>query len=86
MSEKSFQPKVAQKSPFVLEEEAGKKRAWCSCGLSTNQPYCDGAHARETTGMSPMVVTCETSGKVPWCGCKHTKTPPYCDGSHNSLP
>ena len=81
----SYEPHVAQKAPFVTEEEAGKKRAWCSCGLSSNQPYCDGEHARQNTGMSPMVVTCETSGKVPWCGCKQTKTPPYCDGSHNSL-
>lgn len=31
-------------SPFEVELEPGKKYYWCTCGLSENQPYCDGAH------------------------------------------
>lgn len=81
----AFEPHVAQAAPYVLEEESGKKRAWCTCGLSESQPFCDGKHARETTGLTPMVVTCEKSGKVAWCGCKQSKNPPYCDGSHSKL-
>lgn len=80
-----FEPKIVQKKPFVLDETEGTKKAWCSCGLSAKQPFCDGSHAKEGTGMTPVVVTCEKSGKIPWCGCKKTKNPPYCDGSHNKI-
>ncbi len=81
----SFEPKIVQKSPYVLDEEAGKKRAWCSCGLSETQPFCDGSHKKHNTGMSPIVVTIEKSGKVAWCGCKHSNNKPYCDGTHKKL-
>ncbi len=35
--------KIAQKSPFVMELEPGTY-AWCACGHSSKQPYCDGSH------------------------------------------
>ncbi|HEX9758814.1 MAG TPA: CDGSH iron-sulfur domain-containing protein [Nitrospiria bacterium] len=76
------EPKIAQKSPYVLEVEPGTY-AWCRCGLSQKQPYCDGSH--KGTGMSPEVVQIEEKKTVAWCGCKHTKTPPFCDGTHSSL-
>jgi len=79
-----MEPKIAQKGPFVREETAGKK-AWCACGHSKNQPYCDGSHSRENTGMAPVVVELTENKKVAWCGCKHTKNPPFCDGSHSKL-
>ena len=41
--------------PMVIEETPGKK-AYCQCGLSAKLPYCDGAHAREGTGLAPVVV------------------------------
>lgn len=75
--------KIAQKSPYVLDEKPGKK-AWCSCGLSRKQPYCDGSH--KGTGFQPVVVEIAKEGKVAWCGCKHTQNPPYCDGTHSKLP
>ena len=33
-------PICAQKSPYVLIGEK-KKYAWCSCGKSEKQPFCD---------------------------------------------
>ena len=36
-------PKIANKSPAVLELEPGTYY-WCACGHSKNQPYCDGSH------------------------------------------
>lgn len=81
----SFEPKIAQKSPYVLNEVEGTKRAWCSCGLSENQPFCDGSHKKYNTGMSPIVVTVEKTEKVAWCGCKRSKNKPYCDGTHRTL-
>ncbi|MFN3603092.1 MAG: CDGSH iron-sulfur domain-containing protein [Leptonema sp. (in: bacteria)] len=80
-----FEPKIVQKAPFVIEEEAGTKRAWCSCGLSQTQPYCDGSHKKENTGMSPVVVNIEKKQKIAWCGCKHSQNKPYCDGTHKKL-
>ena len=79
------EPKIAQRGPYVKEEQPGKK-AWCACGHSANQPYCDGAHNRMNTGMSPVIVEITEAKKVAWCGCKHSKNKPYCYGSHRDLP
>ncbi|OGR88779.1 MAG: cytochrome C551 [Elusimicrobia bacterium RIFCSPHIGHO2_02_FULL_57_9] len=73
-----------QNVPYVIEETSGKK-AWCSCGESEKQPYCDGSHARKNTGKHPIRVELTEAKKVAWCGCKQSKNPPYCDGSHRSL-
>jgi len=79
------EPKIAQKSPYVREEKAGSKKAWCACGLSANQPFCDGSHAREKTGLSPVMVVVEKDGKCAWCGCKQSGSKPFCDGTHRTL-
>ena len=76
------EPKSSQEFPYVKEETAGTK-AWCACGQSATQPYCDGAHQRLNTGISPVVVNIEAPKKVAWCGCRRTKKPPFCDGSHH---
>ena len=77
-----MEAKIAQKSPYVLDMEPGKK-AWCSCGLSSNQPFCDGTH--KGTGFSPVIVDIEEAKKVAWCGCKQSSNAPYCDGTHSKL-
>lgn len=76
------EPISPQKSPYVLQVEPGNY-AWCRCGKSANQPYCDGSHAG--TGLAPAVVKIEEAKTVAWCGCKQTKSPPYCDGTHANL-
>ena len=38
------EPHIAQKSPIKVRLEAGKTYYWCACGLSRNQPWCDGSH------------------------------------------
>ena len=83
-------PKIAKKAPFSIEVEAGKKYFWCSCGLSQNQPFCDGAHkahknADGTSVMKSVMYEATESKKVRFCGCKHSKTGMFCDGSHNAL-
>ena len=77
-------PKIAETSPTEFELEAGKKYAWCTCGLSDSQPFCNGAH--KGTGFTPIVFEAEESKTVWFCQCKQTQTGPYCDGAHNSLP
>ena len=41
-SETKFEPICAQKGPYVVTLEEGKKYGWCTCGLSEKQPFCDG--------------------------------------------
>jgi len=74
--------KIPQKAPFVIECEAGRY-SWCSCGLSSKQPYCDGSH--KGTGMTPIKIILEEKKTVAWCGCKHSNNGVFCDGSHNKL-
>lgn len=74
---------IAQKEPYVVELEAGKTYAWCRCGRSGKQPFCDGSH--KETSLEPLMFKPEKSGKAYLCGCKHTGNQPYCDGSHKAL-
>ena len=75
--------KVAGTTPNIIELEEGKTYAWCSCGNSENQPWCNGAHAG--SDFKPKVFQAKESTKAALCSCKQTKNPPYCDGSHMSL-
>ncbi len=77
------EPVIAQKGPYAVEVEAGRTYAWCACGRSRNQPFCDGSH--KGTGLEPVKFTADRSGKIWLCGCKRTGRPPYCDGTHSSL-
>jgi len=76
-------PIVAQKAPYAVTVEAGKNYAWCACGRSASQPFCDGSH--KDTGMTPIVFKAEKDEEVYLCGCKQTNGQPYCDGTHNGL-
>jgi CDGSH iron-sulfur domain-containing protein 3 len=77
------EPTIAQKAPYPVAVEAGKTYYWCACGLSKNQPLCDGTH--KGTGFSPTPYTAEKDGTVYFCGCKHSGKGTLCDGSHSKL-
>ena len=76
-------PTIARKGPYAVELQAGKLYAWCACGRSANQPFCDGAHMG--TSFTPHPFTAEETKTGYLCGCKHTANPPFCDGSHTEL-
>jgi len=76
-------PIPAQKEPYKVSVEAGKKYFWCACGRSKNQPFCDGSHAG--TGLSPVPYKAPASKDVFFCGCKATGRKPLCDGTHSRL-
>lgn len=76
-------PIPAQKAPYGVTVESGKRYFWCACGRSQGQPFCDGSH--KGTGLNPLMYTAEKSGQVWFCGCKATAKQPFCDGTHNKL-
>jgi len=76
-------PVRASDTPFAVEVEEGKKYAWCACGKSETQPFCDGSH--KGSEFSPVRFTATESKKVFFCGCKLTATQPLCDGSHKKI-
>lgn len=76
-------PKVAANSPQEVSLVAGEKYAYCTCGLSEKQPFCDGKH--KGTDFKPLVFTAEETKSAWFCRCKQTCNAPNCDGSHNKL-
>ena len=74
---------VAGRKPAEVQLEAGKKYAFCACGLSLDQPFCDGSH--KGSPFKPHLFTAESSEKQWLCMCKRTKNVPYCDGTHKTL-
>ena len=68
-------------SAIVVEVEKNKSYFWCSCGLSSKQPFCDGSH--KNTEFSPVKFMADETKKMFFCTCKQTNNQPFCDGSHN---
>lgn len=77
------EPKAAGKSPVIVELEEGKNYAWCACGKSANQPWCDGSH--KGSGIRPHIFTASETKKAAMCMCKKSANAPFCDGSHSKL-
>jgi CDGSH-type Zn-finger protein len=77
------EPKAAGRAPKMENLVEGKNYAWCACGKSDNQPWCNGAH--KGSDLAPKVFKAEASNNAAMCMCKQTKNPPYCDGSHASM-
>lgn len=71
---------IAANKPIEVTLKKDQKIAWCTCGRSKDQPYCDGSHAG--TEFRPLIFSPKADEKAWLCQCKHTKNPPFCDGSH----
>ncbi|HKL02297.1 MAG TPA: glutamate synthase-related protein, partial [Cryomorphaceae bacterium] len=78
------EPNIADRKPRKVDLKKGEEQYWCACGLSDNQPYCDGSHS--TTDFTPKKFVAEETGEAYLCMCKHTGNAPYCDGTHAKLP
>ena len=74
---------IAAKFPVKVELEAGKDYWFCTCGLSSAQPFCNGAH--KGSEFAPKKFAAESSGPAWLCQCKQTANPPFCDGKHKSI-
>lgn len=78
----STTPHKAGSSPAAVQLEEGKTYAWCACGLSAKQPYCDGSH--KTTDLKPTIFKAEKTETAYLCMCKATANAPFCDGTHKA--
>ena len=78
------EPVVAQNQPIAVDLEAGEEYHYCTCGRSSNQPFCDGSH--QGTGFTPRAFVAEETGEAYLCRCKQTANPPFCDGTHTEVP
>ncbi|XP_054634952.1 CDGSH iron-sulfur domain-containing protein 3, mitochondrial-like isoform X2 [Dunckerocampus dactyliophorus] len=78
----STQPVRAARLPYRVKVSAGKRYAWCACGHSKKQPYCDGTHKTKAPSITCLRFTPDKDKTVMLCACKQTKDAPYCDGSH----
>ncbi len=76
-------PRIAAKGPKMEKLEMGKMNAWCACGTSSNQPWCDGSH--KTTSFTPIVFKVDEDKTAAMCMCKQSKNAPFCDGTHATL-
>ena len=72
--EKKNRPEIPSNKPFVIKVEPGTY-AWCACGISEKQPYCDGSH--RTTEFKPVIEKVDEMRNVAWCGCKQTGKAPF---------
>ena len=77
-------PACAGRAPVKVHLVAGQNYAFCTCGLSAIQPFCDGTH--RGTGFRPFKFDAERDEDVWMCLCKRTQSVPCCDGSHETLP
>ena len=75
-------PKICARKPELMKMKEGTYW-WCSCGLSSTQPFCDGSH--KGSGFTPVKHEVTKESKVAWCMCKNSKSGATCDGSHSSL-
>jgi CDGSH iron-sulfur domain-containing protein 3 len=80
-----LQPAIASRTPFRVELLGGYRYAFCACGLSKFQPFCDGSHTASPAGIKPVIWTQEKDETVLLCGCKRSGTLPRCDASHKRL-
>lgn len=71
-------PKIG---PYLVEKPifGAKNYYYCSCGMSSTQPFCDSSH--KGTEFKPLKFSLdERSERLHLCGCKLTTQAPFCDG------
>ncbi|KAI8913806.1 hypothetical protein PhCBS80983_g04968 [Powellomyces hirtus] len=71
---------LTQGKPYAVELAPGKPYFFCTCGESSNQPFCDGTH--KGSGFTPKKFTVEEAKTYYLCGCRESANLPFCDGTH----
>ena len=71
-----------ENSPLIIDETPGRNN-YCTCGESTNKPYCDGSHSAKATGKTPKEFIVEETKRFAICDCGKTGNSPFCAGTHS---
>ena len=71
-----------ENSPILIDETPGVKH-YCTCGESTNKPYCDGSHSAKAPEKSPKEFMVEEGRRFAICDCGKTGKSPMCDGTYS---
>lgn len=66
--------------PVQVQLKANGRYLFCQCGMSQNQPFCDGTH--HGTKHKPLLFTAQKTGPARLCNCKRSAAGPFCDDSH----
>lgn len=77
-------PVMKDSKPIKVKLEEGKYYAWCACGRTEREVFCDSSH-KKTNGLEPVFIKATETKEVMLCQCKQTGNPPYCDGTHKKL-
>lgn len=80
-------PSIPSKKSYKVFLKEGETYFYCTCGLSKNQPFCDGSH-KDLPPYKPLKFRHTDEDKIiGLCGCKLNKLEkgPYCDGSHKRI-
>lgn len=76
-------PVIADNKPIKVTLNKDEKYFFCTCGCSSNQPFCDGSH--KGTSFTPKAFTADKDEDAYLCTCKHTANTPFCDGTHKQF-
>lgn len=71
-----------ENKPVKVKLKKGETYFFCTCGLTGNEPFCDGIHAG--THYQSISLTPDRNKKVLLCTCKQSSCIPYCDGCHKN--
>lgn len=86
-------PKLGALKSAKVQLMKGEKVWWCSCGLSSTQPFCDGKHDEDCAncdsvkpGMyKPVEFEAPETKVYSFCLCKYSSKKPLCDGEHRKF-
>ena len=68
--------------PYNCYLEKGKIYLFCSCGISSKNPWCDSYCNKLTTRLRPIYFNVTESGYYKMCNCKMSSNSPFCNGTH----
>jgi CDGSH-type Zn-finger protein len=66
--------------PIQVDLKKGETYYWCTCGKTSDRPFCD--HSHDGSEFTPLEFTVDKDRSAFLCSCRKTKNPPYCDSSH----
>lgn len=81
--------KITMYAPYSKRDlPKGTSFEWCTCGLSSKDPFCDRSCDAEDNSNRFRPIHCTLLKEQKFysiCGCKYTSSPPFCDGSHGTM-